>query len=202
MHYQCGHTFGNFRLLSSHREFFNFGLCYILPMNDEDLIPRSKSPIAHPETESVRQYAWLDCRIKGWQVLSSVPNESSSIPEPPKCVQNPRTKSKSGSPRRGVRDKVPTGTLLMDSSVSPDTSLMNGGEPVSPLPEKNFILANIRNTSPQKRHTRTALLEKACNQLRESEMVSASLAERLNIIQNRLSNQQDVEIVPAAVTVL
>ena len=157
-------------------------------MNDEDLIPRNKSPTAHPGPESVRQYAWLDCRVKGWQVLSSVPNESSSIPEPPKCVLNPRTKSKSGSPRKGANAKVPAGKLLVDSSFSPDTSPMNGGEPVSPLPEKNFILANIRNTSPQKRHTRTALLEQACNQLRESEMVSASLAERLNIIQNRLSN--------------
>lgn len=153
---------------------------------EEDLLPRSKTPIAHPEPSDPKQYLWVDCPSKGWQVLTNKPLDFSMIPDPPPCVMKSRRKSKSGSPRRNSNIASPQKISRPNLNLSPHVA--DDDTENSRMAEKNFVLSNIRNTCSPKRHTRSALLEQAASQLRESELVSASLAERLNIIQTRLKN--------------
>ena len=181
------HTLGYFWLiLSSHPKFSSFRI--FVMHTDEDLLPRSKSPIAHPEPSASPHYFWLECSEKGWQVLSMTPNDLSFVPNPPKCVIKSRSRSKSGTPRKKASFESSPDTNQARRVVSPHVLCVEQEDASSPLAEKNFVLANIRNISSPKRRTRSSLLEQASNQLRESEMVCASLAERLNVIQTRLSN--------------
>ena len=150
--------------------------------SDEDLEPRNKSPVAHPQPQTMRQYLWMDCDVRGWQVLVANTADSVVIPKPPDCVLKSRTTPRPISPTRKLLSPASPHSLIESPGL-----LDVDDEPSDSLPKKNFVLANIRNTSSPKRHTRSALLEKAANQLRETELVSASLAERLNLIQNRLN---------------
>jgi hypothetical protein len=153
--------------------------------DDEDLLPRSGPPEAHQDIDNSTQYAWVECKMDGWQTLIKATDAYGLVPEPPSCVLLSQKKSqqKAGGNLTTIPDSSETfpSPRMVNRPLSPRNG--QGG----PLPEKNFVLANIRNTSPPKRHTRTALLDQAVIQLRESEIVSASLAKRLNIIQTRLS---------------
>ena len=149
--------------------------------SDEDLEPRTRSPVAHPQPSVSTQYTWLDCEVQGWQVLMTKPTDCGVLPKPPDCVLRSHKSPRSLSPNH--KHLV---TTSPDSPITPTRFPVPDNEASFSLPQKNFVLANIRNTSSPRRHTRSALLEKASSQLRETEMMSASLAERLNVIQNRL----------------
>ena len=181
-------------------------------MDDEsgDDFAGKPAPASLHKPVSSTAYIWANCQVRGWQVLIPIENRKCPRPEPPECVlsshsssmklPSPTTQPRSTSlrlkpiPTQPIPSKVfPTESsaeveVAFANSTSAWQNALNLPQPSSAaIPEKNFILSNIRNPTPPKRQTKTALLDQAANQLRESEIIGNSLAERLKLLNRKIN---------------
>jgi hypothetical protein len=166
------------------------------PEMDSREMPFTRSDGEQPHNPLAKTYVWASCKTPGWQALLPSSMCESQIPEPPNWVLSRENKSASKSPRRrevalvtpavsAPSDRI---QLLEEEERAPPTP--TDANVLKPRPSRNFILDNIKDTSPSRRKARNSILDEATKQLRESELIGASLAGRLNLIQKRLIDDE------------
>lgn len=195
-------TLGSLRL--SHPEFFYFWLM-------EEVEDFSPSVERLTDNKNPTSYIWANCKRKGWQVLVPVENLKCARPEPPTSVLYPQTRAeKPAMPasewpstadcltdqvtrqRQGV-PVVPIGSTDVNSANSERAwkdTLNKSPRSLPPVTNENsnkdYISSNRLNISPPTRVTKSALLEQAAQQLRESEKIGETLAAKLKIIKKKI----------------
>jgi len=141
-------------------------------------------------------YVWAECLSAGWEVLISESELTNGIAEPPECalLVSQHTNSRTPQPKPRAKSVISifrdpaddTSQPLFEESVrDPPTPTSAVVLKESPSP-KNFVILNKQTKSPTGYQTKAKLLDQATQQIRSSEKIGASLAERLRIIQKKL----------------
>ena len=165
----------------------------------------------------ITTYVWIQCADAGWQALVPSTRVNSEIPKLPSIVlsksdviapeKSDHRSMPSPSTTRGIRgkpkNKVSRGKSSPDRSASPRVRdprspssswaaslrdrLDETTSAPSDSPVRNFLDINRRKLAEPSRSTKVSLLAQASKQLEESELISASLAERLKHIHAKLN---------------
>ena len=163
----------------------------------------SYSYVAEPSEPDKREYMWVDCRSRGWQVLMAAETLNAGVPEPPECVINRPdnvSPSKTGGqsisktrrnmphspsrlhpkPWQTLSDSEETRALSPKPVDSKENSSGSNRSPLSSGPkQRNFLIENRESNRPLRKSKRD-LLDEASRQLKASELIGSSLAERLS----------------------
>lgn len=160
------------------------------------------------------QYVWVDCRSRGWQVLMASESVGGGIPEPPSCVlervevNDTKSLGSPRSPRSPLQkskvpvklNRIPARPFSPKHEPDPDEVGVKSSSPTgietsgdwekslnqyAPPPRRDFVENNKPFDNPT-RKTKRDLLDEASRQLKESETLGSSLAERLAQLQHEL----------------